>query len=136
MAGSVHGRMGQRGRGGRAGHEDRTSECRNQERGLPSNLTVERQERVLGAAEGEYDCTDVRGSLMKLFPGSIICQGKRPLPGRRSQPVADRKQGDRNRNRFLKHRDVRTGWCTVHEAEAYEDEDEDYSDEEHVRWRL
>ena len=39
-----------------------------------SSLTLERQERVLGAAEGEYDFAAIRGALIKLFLDTIIIQ--------------------------------------------------------------
>ena len=45
-----------------------------------SNLTLQRQERVLGAAEGEYEFAAIRGALIKLFPDTIICQEKRSVP--------------------------------------------------------
>ena len=42
-----------------------------------SNLTLERQERVLGAVQGEYEFAAVRGALIKLFPDTLINQEKR-----------------------------------------------------------
>ena len=44
-----------------------------------SNLTLERQERVLGAAEDEYEFAAVRGALIKLFLDTIISQEKRSV---------------------------------------------------------
>ena len=41
-----------------------------------SSLTLERQERVLGAAEGEYEFAAIPWSLIKLFPDTIIRQEK------------------------------------------------------------
>ena len=45
-----------------------------------SNLTLERQDFGLGAAEGEYEFAAVRGAFIKLFPDTIINQEKRPVP--------------------------------------------------------
>ena len=45
-----------------------------------SSLTLERQERVFGAAEGEYDVAAIRGALIKLFPDTIISQEKQSAP--------------------------------------------------------
>ena len=59
-----------------------------------SSLTLERQERVLGAAEDEYDFS---GALIKLFPDTIISQEKRSTPDR--NPM-DRRPNDRFKNRF------------------------------------
>ena len=42
-----------------------------------STLTLERQERVLGEGEGEYEFAAVRGALIKLFPDTLINQEKR-----------------------------------------------------------
>ena len=47
-----------------------------------SSLTQERQERVLGAAEGEYEFAAFRGALIKLFPDTIISQEKRSVSDR------------------------------------------------------
>ena len=41
-----------------------------------SNLTLKRQERVLGAAEGEYEFAAIRGASIKLFPDTILSQRK------------------------------------------------------------
>ena len=41
-----------------------------------SNLTLERQERVLGAAESEYEFAPIRGALIKLFLDTIVSQEK------------------------------------------------------------
>ena len=64
-----------------------------------SNLTLELQERVLGAAEVEYDIATICSALVKLFPDSTINQETRSPP--------ERKPGhsDRFRNRFHKARD-------------------------------
>ena len=67
-----------------------------------SNLTLERQERVLGAAEGEYEFAAIRGALIKLLPDTIISQEKRSVPDRKLSHVSDRKQNDRFKNRFRK----------------------------------
>ena len=48
-----------------------------------SHLTLERQERVLGAAEGEYEFAAIRGASIKLFPDTIISQEKRLVPDRK-----------------------------------------------------
>ena len=48
-----------------------------------SNLTLERQERVLGAAEGEYEFAAIRGVLIELFPDTMISQEKRSVPDRK-----------------------------------------------------
>ena len=45
-----------------------------------SNLTLERQERVLGAAEGEYEFATIRRALIKLFPDTIISPERRSVP--------------------------------------------------------
>ena len=39
-----------------------------------SNLALERQERVLGCAEGEYEFAAIRGVLIKLFPDTRIAK--------------------------------------------------------------
>ena len=65
-----------------------------------SNLTLERQGRVLEAAEGEYDFVAIRGALIKLLPDSIINQEKRSPPDRKLGHVTDRRRNDRFRNRF------------------------------------
>ena len=51
-----------------------------------NKLTPDRQERVLGAAEGEYVFAAVRGALIKLFPDTIINQEKRQVPDRKPRP--------------------------------------------------
>ena len=43
------------------------------------NWTLERQERLLEAAECENDFAVIQSALTKVFPDSIICQEKRPL---------------------------------------------------------
>ena len=45
------------------------------------NLSLERQERVIGATEGDCDHTAVRRSLIKLFLDSIYSQERKPPPG-------------------------------------------------------
>ena len=60
-----------------------------------SSLTLERQERVLGAAVGEYDFSAIRGALVKLFPDTILSQEKRSTPDRKPM---DRRPNDRFRN--------------------------------------
>ena len=87
-----------------------------------SNLTLERQERVLGAAEGEYEFAAVRGALMKLFPDTIINQEKRPVPDRNPSHVTDQKANDWFRNRFRKPRDGKTGRYMAHEVDAHDAE--------------
>ena len=94
-----------------------------------SNLTLERQELVLGGAEGEYEFTAITGALIKLFPDSIINKEKRSPPKRMSGHLTDRKTNDRFRNRFRKPRDGRTGRYTANETDA-RDEDEDPNSEE------
>ena len=64
-----------------------------------SNVTRERLERVLGAAEGEYEFAAVRGALIKLFPDSIINEEKRPAPDQKPSQVTDHKANDRLRYR-------------------------------------
>ena len=65
-----------------------------------SSLTLERQERVLGAAEGEYVFTAIRGALIKLFPDTVISQEKRSAPDRKPGHVTDQKTNDRFKKRF------------------------------------
>ena len=48
-----------------------------------SSSTLERHERVLGAAEGEYEFAAARGAWSKLFPDTIISQEKRSIPDRK-----------------------------------------------------
>ena len=93
-----------------------------------SNLTLERQERVLGADEGEYEFAAVRGALIKLSPDTIINQEKRPVPDRKPTHVTDQKVNERFRNRFCKPRDGKTGRYIAHEADAH-DAEEDPSSE-------
>ena len=64
-----------------------------------SSLTLERQERVLRAAEGEYEFAAIRGALIKLFPDTVISQEKRSTPDRKPM---DRRPNDRFKNRFRK----------------------------------
>ena len=52
-----------------------------------SHLTPDRQERLLGAAEGEYEFAAVRGALTKLFRDTMINQEKRPVPDRKPSHV-------------------------------------------------
>ena len=92
-----------------------------------SSLTLERQERVLGAAEGEYDFSAIRGALIKLFPDTIISQEKRSTPDRK--PI-DRRPNDRFRNRFRKPRVRKTGRYTAHETDAHDAEEDANSEEE------
>ena len=55
-----------------------------------SNVTdLERQERVLGAAEGEYEFEAVRGAVIKLFLDTIINKEKRPAPVRKPSQLTD-----------------------------------------------
>ena len=63
-----------------------------------SNLTQERQEPVLGVAEGEYEFVAIRGALIKLFLDTIMNQGKRSVPDRKPGHVTDPKANDRFRN--------------------------------------
>ena len=49
---------------------------------MSSSLNQERQERVLGAAGGEYEFAAFRGALIKLFPDTIISQEKRSVSNR------------------------------------------------------
>ena len=56
-----------------------------------SSSTLERQERALGAAEGEYEFAAAREALTKLFPDTIIRQEKRSVPDRKPGQVTDRK---------------------------------------------
>ena len=92
-----------------------------------SSLTQERQERVLGAAEGEYEFAAFRGALIKLFPDTIISQEKRSTPDRRPM---DRRPNDRFRNRFRKPRDGKTGRYIAHETDAHDAEEDPNSEEE------
>ena len=65
-----------------------------------SNLTLERQERVLGCAEGEYEFATIRGALVKLFPDTIVSQETRSVPDRKPSDVSDQKPNDRSRTDF------------------------------------
>ena len=56
-----------------------------------------RQELVLGVAEGEYEFVAIRGALIKLFPDTIVNQGKRSVPDRKPGHVTDHKANDRFR---------------------------------------
>ena len=93
-------------------------------------LTLERQERVLGAAEGECEFAAARGALIKLFPDTIIRQEKRSVPDRKPGQVADRKTNDRFRNRFRRPRDGKTRRYTAHETDAHDAEEDPNSEEE------
>ena len=95
-----------------------------------SNLTLERQERVLGASKGEYEFAATRGALIKLFPDSLVNQEKRSPPDRMPGHVTDRRTNDRFRNRFRKPRDGRTGRYTAHETHAHDEEEDPDSEEE------
>ena len=95
-----------------------------------TSLTLERQERVLGAAEGEYEFAAIRGALIKLFPDTIISQEKRSVPGRKPGHVTDRKTNDRFKNRFRQPRDGRTGRYAAHETDAHDAEEDPNSEEE------
>ena len=92
-------------------------------------MTLERQESVLGCAEGEYEHAAIRGALIKLFLGTIISQVKRSVPDRKPGHVTDRKTNDRFRIRFRKSRDWKTGRYIAHETDA-RDADEDPNSEE------
>ena len=95
-----------------------------------SSLTLERQERVLGAAEGEDEFAAIRGALIKLFPDTIISQEKRSVPNRMPSHVSDRKPNDRFKNRFRKPRDGKSGRHTAHETDARDTEEDPNSEEE------
>ena len=89
-----------------------------------SNLTLERQERVLG----EYEFAAVRGALIKLFPDTLINQEKLSVPDRKPTHVTYQKSPDWFRNRFRKPPDGKTGRYIAHEADAH-DAEEDPSSE-------
>ena len=74
-----------------------------------NSMTMERQERVFGAAEGEYEFAAIRGALMKLFPDTIISQEKQSAPDRKLGHVTDRRPNDRFKSRFRKPRHGRQG---------------------------
>ena len=57
-----------------------------------SNLTLERQERVLEAAEGDFDFAAIRGALMKLFADTIINSEKRSPPDLKSGHVTSKNE--------------------------------------------
>ena len=67
-----------------------------------SNLTLERQELVLVAAEGECEFAAIRGALIKLFPDTIISQENRSVTDRKPSLVSDQNPNDRFKTRFLK----------------------------------
>ena len=95
-----------------------------------SNLTLERQERVLGAAEGEYEFAAIRGAMVKPFPDTIISQENRSAPDRKPSHATDRKLSDRFKNRFRKPRDGKIGRNTAHEIDAHDAEEDPNSEEE------
>ena len=95
-----------------------------------SNLTLERQERALGAAESEYEFAAIRGALIKLFPDTIISQEKRSVPDRKPGHVSDWKPNDRFKNRFRKSRDGKSGRYTAHETDARDTEEDPNSEKE------
>ena len=92
-----------------------------------SSLTLKRQKRVLGAAEGEYDFAAIRGALIKLFRDTIISQEKRSTPDRKPM---DRRPNDRFKNRFRRPRDWKTGCYTGRETDAPDAEEDPNSEEE------
>ena len=47
-----------------------------------SNLTLDRQERMLGATESEYEVATIRGPSIKLLPDTILSKEKRSVPDR------------------------------------------------------
>ena len=77
-----------------------------------SSLTLERQERVLGAAESEYEFATMRGALR--MPGHVTHQ----------------KTNELFRNRFRRPRDGRTRRYTAHETDAHDAEEDPNSEEE------
>ena len=93
-----------------------------------SILTLERLERVLAAAEGEYEFAAVRGALIKLFLNSVINQEKRSVPDRKPTHVTNWKAHDRFRNGFRKPPDGKTGRCISHEADAHDAEEDPCSE--------
>ena len=93
-----------------------------------SSLTLERQERVLGAGEGEYDFAAIRMALIKLFPDTMISQEKRSTPDRKPM---ERRPNDRFKNRFRRPRDRKTGRYTAQETDANDaEEDPNFEEEE------
>ena len=95
-----------------------------------SNLILERQERVLGSVEGEYEFAAIRRALIKLFPDTSISQEKTSVPDRKPSHVSDRKSNDRFKNRFRKLRDGKSGCYTAHETDARDTEESPNSEEE------
>ena len=93
-----------------------------------STLTLERLERVLAAAEEEYEFAAVRGALIKLFLNTVINQEKRSVPDRKPTHVTNRKAHDRFRNGFRKPPDGKTGRCIAHEADAHDAEEDPCSE--------
>ena len=93
-----------------------------------SSLTLERQERVLGAGEGEYDFAAIRMALIKLFPDTMISQEKRSIPDRKPM---ERRPNDRFKNRLRRPRDRKTGRYTGQETDANDaEEDANFEEEE------
>ena len=97
-----------------------------------SNLTTERQERLLGHTEGEYEYRAVRRGLLKLFPDTVILQEKRQDPmgrggGKGAPGKPSQKFGGRWGNRG---RDHRTGRFQAHAAEEEQDEEQGEPEEE------
>ena len=90
-----------------------------------SSLTLERQERVLGAAE--YDFAAIRMALIKLFFDTIISQENRPTPDRKP---TDRRPNDRFKSRFRRCRDGKRGRYTAHETDQHDAEEDPNSEEE------
>ena len=90
----------------------------------------DQNERVLGAAEGEYEFAAVRGALIKLFLDTIINLEKRSVPDRKPSHVPDWKADDRFRYRFRKPRDGKTGRYIAHETVAHDAEEDPSSEEE------
>ena len=88
-----------------------------------SILTADRQERVLGAVQGEYEFAAVREALIKLSPDTLINQEKRPVPDRKPTHVTDQKAHDGFRNRF-KPRDGKTERYMAHETDAHDAEED------------
>ena len=95
-----------------------------------SSLTLERQEGVLGAAEGEYEFAALRRALINLFPDTIISQEKRSVPDRKPGHMTDWKSHDRLSNLFRKPRDGKTGRYIAHETDAHDAEEDPSSEQE------
>ena len=95
-----------------------------------SSMTLERQERVLGAAEGEFEFAAIRRALIKLFPDTMISQEKQSAPDRKPGHVTDRRQNDRCKSRFRKPRHGKTGRYTAHETDAQDAEEDPNSEKE------